>query len=64
MPQPFVIEPVQPVVGTIINQAAAVRLGKALFWDIQAGSDGQQACAVCHQSFGADARRCERTERA
>jgi cytochrome c peroxidase len=57
VPQPFVIEPIQPVVGTIINQAAAVRLGKALFWDIQAGSDGQQACAVCHASFGADARR-------
>lgn len=57
VPQPFVIEPVQPVVGTIINQAAAVRLGKAFFWDIQAGSDGQVACAVCHASFGADARR-------
>jgi cytochrome c peroxidase len=57
VPQPFVVEPIQPVVGTIINRAAAVRLGKALFWDIQAGSDGQQACAVCHASFGADARR-------
>ena len=56
VPQPFVIEPIQPVVGTIINQAAAVRLGKAFFWDIQAGSDGQVACAVCHASFGSDAR--------
>lgn len=57
VPQPFVIEAVQPVVGTIIDQAAAVRLGKAFFWDIQAGSDGQVACAVCHASFGSDARR-------
>jgi cytochrome c peroxidase len=57
VPQPFVIEDVQPTVGTIINQAAAIRLGKAFFWDIQAGSDGQVACAVCHASFGTDARR-------
>jgi cytochrome c peroxidase len=56
VPQPFVIEPIEPVVGAIINQAAAVRLGKAFFWDIQAGSDGQVACAVCHASFGSDAR--------
>src|SRR5262245_5810920 len=32
---------------------AAVRLGKALFWDMQAGSDGQ-ACASCHFHAGAD----------
>src|SRR4029079_10576268 len=57
VPQPFVIEDVQPTVGTIIDQAAAIRLGKAFFWDIQAGSDGQVACAVCHASFGSDARR-------
>ena len=57
VPQPFLIEPIEPVVGAIINQAAAVRLGKAFFWDIQAGSDGQVACAVCHASFGSDARR-------
>ena len=30
-------------------------LGKALFWDQQAGSDGN-ACASCHYSAGADAR--------
>ena len=30
-------------------------LGKALFWDIQAGSDGM-ACASCHFHAGADAR--------
>src|SRR5437867_13261621 len=34
---------------------AAVRLGKALFWDMQAGSDGQ-ACASCHFHAGADSR--------
>src|SRR5882762_6130463 len=38
VPQPFVIEAVPPSVGTIIDQAAAIRLGKAFFWDIQAGS--------------------------
>lgn len=35
---------------------AAVRLGKALFWDIQAGSDGMTACATCHYNAGADGR--------
>jgi cytochrome c peroxidase len=38
------------------NKAAAVRLGKALFWDMQVGSDGIQACATCHFSAGADIR--------
>jgi cytochrome c peroxidase len=28
------------------NVAAA--LGKALFWDMQVGSDGVQACGTCH----------------
>lgn len=31
-------------------------LGKALFWDMQAGSDGVQACASCHFRAGADPR--------
>lgn len=31
-------------------------LGKALFWDMQAGSDGQTACATCHFHAGADHR--------
>ncbi|HZV23644.1 MAG TPA: cytochrome c peroxidase, partial [Luteimonas sp.] len=31
-------------------------LGKALFWDMQLGSDGVQACASCHFSAGADNR--------
>jgi cytochrome c peroxidase len=38
------------------NKPAAIRLGKALFWDMQAGSDGIQACASCHHSAGADNR--------
>src|SRR5438034_10684223 len=40
----------------IINNAAAIRLGKALFWDSQAGGDGQIACATCHFHAGADNR--------
>ncbi len=33
----------------------AILLGKALFWDMQTGSDGQ-ACASCHFQAGADIR--------
>jgi cytochrome c peroxidase len=36
-------------------RAAAIALGKALFWDQAAGSDGQ-ACASCHFNAGADSR--------
>jgi cytochrome c peroxidase len=46
----------QPVGGSIVDPAAAIRLGKALFWDAQAGSDGKMACASCHFAAGADAR--------
>jgi cytochrome c peroxidase len=42
--------------GIVKDQAALVRLGKALFWDMQAGSDGVQACATCHFNGGADSR--------
>jgi cytochrome c peroxidase len=38
------------------DEAAAIRLGKALFWDMQVGSDGLQACASCHFNAGADSR--------
>ncbi|MFZ9407517.1 MAG: cytochrome c peroxidase, partial [Burkholderiaceae bacterium] len=31
-------------------------LGKALFWDMQVGGDGIQACASCHFNAGADNR--------
>jgi Cytochrome c peroxidase len=38
------------------DKAAAIQLGKALFWDMQVGSDGIQACASCHFHAGADNR--------
>ncbi|MDX1980753.1 MAG: cytochrome c peroxidase [Bryobacteraceae bacterium] len=38
------------------DRAALVALGKALFWDMQAGSDGRTACATCHFHAGADHR--------
>src|SRR3954454_16281264 len=38
------------------DQAALVLLGKALFWDMQAGSDGRTACATCHFHAVADHR--------
>jgi len=38
------------------DQSALVALGKALFWDMEAGSDGRQACASCHFHAGADHR--------
>jgi cytochrome c peroxidase len=40
----------------IKDKTAAIKLGKALFWDMQAGSDGRQACATCHFAAGADDR--------
>lgn len=42
--------------GDVINSAAAVALGKALFWDEQAGGNGRIACATCHFHAGADSR--------
>ncbi|WP_437738856.1 cytochrome-c peroxidase [Sorangium sp. So ce1335] len=38
------------------SREAAVALGKAFFWDMQAGSDGV-ACATCHFHAGADHRK-------
>ncbi|MGI2901952.1 cytochrome-c peroxidase [Tolypothrix sp. VBCCA 56010] len=38
------------------NEAAAIKLGKSLFWDIQVGSDGLLSCASCHFHAGADNR--------
>ncbi len=38
------------------DKAAAIALGKALFWDLQVGGDGQTACASCHFQAGADTR--------
>ncbi|RME46274.1 MAG: tandem-95 repeat protein [Caldilineae bacterium] len=38
------------------DRDAAIALGKALFWDMQVGSDGTQACATCHYAAGTDTR--------
>jgi hypothetical protein len=40
----------------IKDRAKAVLLGKALFWDMQVGSDGRTACATCHNAAGIDQR--------
>ncbi len=40
----------------VADRQRAIALGKALFWDIQAGSDGRTACASCHWNAGADIR--------
>lgn len=57
--RPLSREPVpQPIGGHIVDQEAAVRLGKTLFWDTQASGDGEVACATCHAATGsADDRR-------
>ena len=39
-----------------IGRPGAEVLGKALFWDMQIGSDGVQACGSCHFHAGADNR--------
>jgi cytochrome c peroxidase len=49
--------PRPPNLGDFVkNEAAAIALGKALFWDMQTGSDGKTACATCHFRAGADPR--------
>ncbi|MFL5274822.1 MAG: cytochrome c peroxidase [Anaeromyxobacteraceae bacterium] len=40
----------------IADVTAAIQLGKALFWDVQAGSDNRTACATCHFQAGGDVR--------
>ncbi len=40
----------------IVDQKAAIALGKAFFWEMQFGSDGKTACASCHFNAGADSR--------
>ena len=39
----------------IVDNAAAIQLGKALFWDTNVGSNGV-ACGTCHFHAGADSR--------
>ena len=38
------------------NKPMAIRLGKALFWDMSIGGDGKTSCASCHFHAGADNR--------
>jgi cytochrome c peroxidase len=40
----------------VVDRRAAIALGKALFWDMQVGSDNIQACGTCHFHGGADPR--------
>jgi cytochrome c peroxidase len=40
----------------VLSRARAIQLGKALFWDMQVGSDGVQSCGTCHFAAGADSR--------
>ncbi|MFI3219982.1 MAG: cytochrome c peroxidase [Methylococcales bacterium] len=58
-PEPYIIDAngnQTSIAPTIIkNKAAAIALGKLLFWDVQVGSDGL-ACASCHFQAGADNR--------
>ncbi len=52
-----VVVPIPLDIGNYMNnQFAMEQLGKALFWDMQVGSDGVQACATCHFHAGADNR--------
>jgi hypothetical protein len=63
---PNPIFPVDPLTGVktlradlteyIANVPAAIQLGKALYWDMQAGSDNATACGTCHFTAGADSR--------
>ena len=56
-PLSTVTVPVSPNIGEYVqNRPALVALGKALFWDMQEGSDGNTACATCHFHAGADHR--------
>ena len=47
--------PLPDLTGIVKDKTWAIALGKALFWDQQAGSDGQ-SCASCHFHAGADTR--------
>lgn len=47
--------PLPNLTGIVANNTAALILGKALFWDMQLGSDSL-ACASCHFHAGADNR--------
>jgi len=48
--------PKPDLTGFVRDEATAIKLGKALFWDMQGGSDGIQSCGSCHFHGGADSR--------
>jgi len=49
--------PEPPNLGNYVkDKPAAIALGKALFWDMQVGSNGSQSCASCHFHAGVDNR--------
>ena len=49
--------PEPPNLGDFVaDKQAAIVLGKAFFWDLQASSDNAMACASCHFHAGADRR--------
>ncbi|MEJ5330942.1 MAG: cytochrome c peroxidase [Desulfobaccales bacterium] len=60
--QPLILNPAYKVplppnlAEFVKNRQAALALGKALFWDMQVGSDGIMACASCHFQAGGDVR--------
>jgi cytochrome c peroxidase len=49
--------PSPDLTGIVNDHTALLKLGKALFWDMQVGSDGVQACGSCHFHAGADHRK-------
>ena len=51
-PVPGLLDGLDPIV---IDKKEAIALGKALFWDMNAGSDGM-SCGSCHFHAGADRR--------
>jgi len=63
---PNPILPIDPTTGArtlradltnyVADLTSAIQLGKALFWDMQAGSDDRTSCATCHHSAGVDVR--------
>jgi len=50
------VPPVPNLEKYVSDRAILVVLGKALFWDMQVGSDGRTACGTCHFHAGADHR--------
>jgi cytochrome c peroxidase len=54
--QKVVLEPIPGIERYVRDQSALIVLGKALFWDMQVGSDDRTACGSCHFHAGADHR--------